>query len=75
MSSFVEVRTPAPEYHAVNAAYLVVDRVGLIYRSLADRYEATVCFADRHTAGDLLRQFEEMWETSRVDPALRRLAM
>jgi hypothetical protein len=75
LSTYVEIRVPAPEYHAANSAYLVVDRTGLVYRGLADRYEATVAFADRQMAGELMRQFEEMWETSRSDPGLRRMAL
>jgi len=32
-----------------------------------------VTFADRHLAGECMRQFDEMWETSQLDPTLRRL--
>jgi len=73
LSSYAEIRVPAPEYHAYNAAFLVADRQGAVHRSLADRYEATVTFADRHLAGECMRQFDEMWETSQLDPTLRRL--
>ena len=66
---------PAPEYHGYNAAFLVVDRTGAVYRSLADRYDATVTFGDRHAAGELMRQFDEMWETSRTESGLRRLRL
>lgn len=73
LSSYAEIRVPAPEHHAFNAAFVVVDQQGVVHRSLSDRYEATVSFADRHLAGECVRQFEEMWETARSDPGLRRL--
>jgi hypothetical protein len=73
LSSYAEIRVPAPEHHAFNAAFVVADQQGVVHRSLADRYEATVSFADRHLAGECVRQFEEMWETARGDAGLRRL--
>ena len=73
LSSFMEIRVPAHEFHAYNAAFLVADEIGAIYRSMADRFEATVTFGDRKAAGELMRQFEEMWESARGDPGLRRM--
>ena len=75
LSSYIDIRVPAGEYHGYNAAFLVADQTGAVYRSMADRYEATVTFGDRHAAGELMRQFDEMWETSRLDPGLRRLSL
>ncbi len=72
LSSFVELRVPAREYDDYNAAFLIVDRAGVIYRTLSDRYEATVCFNNPHLAGELGRQFEAMWQTAVQDPNLRR---
>lgn len=72
LSSFVELRVPAREYDDYNAAFLIVDGAGVIYRSLSDRYEGTVCFNDPRLAGELGRQFEEMWQTATPDPNLRR---
>lgn len=72
LSSFIEIRVPAREYDDYNAAFLVVDGAGVIYRSLSDRYEGTVNFDDARTAGDLGRQFEEMWQTASRDSSLRR---
>jgi len=73
LTSFAEIRVPSAEHHAYNAAFLVADQQGVVYRSLADRFEATVSLADRHLAGECQRRFEEMWETSRAEPALRRI--
>ena len=75
LSSYAEIRVPAPEYHAYNAAFLVADQSGAVHRGLADRYEATVTFADRHLAGECARQFDDMWETSQIDAGLRRLRL
>lgn len=73
LSSYIEIRVPAPEFNAYNAAFLVVDGIGIVHRAMADRYEATVSFGDRKLAGESMRQFEDMWQTSRSDPSLRRM--
>ena len=72
LSSFIEIRVPAREYDDYNAAFLIVDGAGVIYRSLSDRFEGSVNFADPRTAQDLGRQFEEMWQTATPDINLRR---
>ena len=72
LSSFIEIRVPAREYDDYNAAFLVVDAAGLVSRLHSDRFEATVNFADPRTAGELGRQFEEMWQTASPDSNLRR---
>jgi len=72
LSSFIEIRVPAREYDDYNAAFLLVDGTGLIYRTLSDRYEGTVDFNDPRRAQDLGRQFEEMWQTASPDANLRR---
>ena len=73
LSSYAEIRLPAPEFHAYNAAFLIVDGIGIVHRTMADRYEATVSFGDRQLAGETMREFEDMWQTSRSDPSLRRV--
>lgn len=73
LSSYVEIRVPAPEFNSYNAAFLVVDATGVVHRTMADRFEASVAFGNRQLAGEAMRQFEEMWQTSRSDPALRRM--
>jgi hypothetical protein len=75
LSSFMEIRVPSNEFHAFNAAFLVADGIGAIYRSMADRYEATVTFGDRQVAMELLRHFDAMWESAQVDPGLRRMCL
>ena len=73
LSSYAEIRIPAPEFHAYNAAFLAVDGIGIVHRAMSDRFEATVSFGDRQLAGEAMRQFEDMWQSSRSDPSLRRI--
>ena len=73
LSSFIEIRIPAPEYREHNSAYVVADGLGVVHRPQADRYEATVNFSHLTFAGELLREFNAMWSSALPDPALRRL--
>jgi len=75
LTSFTEIRVPAPEYKNHNTAFVVVDGTGVVYRGLANRFEATVSFNDRNLARELLRQFDEMWQTSVSAPSLRRMSL
>ena len=72
LASFIELRVPAKEYEEFNAAFLIVDGAGVIHRRLSDRFEATVNFNNPRMAGELARQFEEMWQTAAPDVNLRR---
>jgi hypothetical protein len=40
LSSFAKIRAPAAEFRNHNSAYVVVDTTALLYRGLANRYEA-----------------------------------
>jgi hypothetical protein len=75
LSSFIELRVPAREYNEYNAAFLIVDGTGLIYRRHADRFDASVNFNDPHMAQELARQFNEMWQTAVSDVNLRRTSL
>ncbi len=72
LSSFIELRVPAREFDESNAAFLIVDGIGVIYRTHSDRFEGTVSFNDPRMARELTRQFEEMWQTALPDSELRR---
>lgn len=72
LSSFIEMRVPAREFDDYNAAFLIVDGAGVIYRTLSDGFEATVNFNSPRTAQELSRQFESMWQTAQPDANLRR---
>jgi hypothetical protein len=71
-SSFIEMRVPAAEFNDYNAAFLIVDGTGVIYRTLSDGFEATVNFNDPRMARELSQQFEAMWQTALPDANLRR---
>ena len=72
LSSYIEVRMPAPQFHEHNSAFLIADEAGIIHRRLSDRFEARVSFNDPQLARELGRQFEEMWQTAVSDINLRR---
>ena len=72
VSSFIEMRVPAREFDEYNAAFLIVDGAGVIYRTLSDGFEATVNFNSARMTQELSRQFESMWQTALPDPNVRR---
>ena len=72
LSSFIELRVPAPEFDDYNGAFLIADGAGTIERRLSDRFEASVNFNDPRTAQELGRHFEDMWRTATPDMNLRR---
>jgi hypothetical protein len=75
LTSLVQIRVPAPEFSRQNTAFVIVDGTGVVFRDLASRFEGTVSFNDRHLARELLRQFDEMWESSVSAPGLRRMSL
>ena len=72
LSSFIELRVPAGEFDDYNAAFLIVDGTGVVYRTLSDGFEGSVNFNSPRMALELSRQFEAMWQTARSDVDLRR---
>ncbi len=38
LSSYIEVRIPAPQFHEHNSAFLIADEAGIIHRRLSDRF-------------------------------------
>jgi len=75
LSTFIDIRVPGREHADYNSGFLIADAAGVIYRTLADRYEATVSFNDPRTAQDLGKLFEEMWQAASPDPNLRRMSL
>lgn len=73
LSTFIEVRVPAPEHRDFNQALLIVDGAGYLHRELAERYEGLAHFNDPGRARLFLREFDRMWEVAVPDPNLRRL--
>jgi hypothetical protein len=75
LSSFIQLRVPAPEQRELNEAWVVADKIGYVHRRLADRYAATVNFDDPRESVRLTNRFEEIWQRANPDPNLRRLQL
>ena len=73
LTSFITVRTPAPEHKEFNEAWLVADNTGYLHRRFSDRYEATANFADRRQSNSLTNRFEDLWQRSESARSVRRL--
>jgi len=73
LSSFIEIRKPDAKHAGYNCAFLLADRVGSVYRRLADRFDGVVNFGDRRAASELSETFDEIWTHAEPDPNLRRL--
>ena len=73
LSSFIEIRLTSREHTKYNAAFVVSDITGVIYRSYADRYEGTIHFNEPAQANELSTFFNEAWEHGSVDPNLRQM--
>ncbi len=73
LSSYIELRVPAPEHREFNEAWLVADKDGYAHRRFSDRFEATVDFHDPRLAAHLTNRFDELWQRAQPDPNLRRL--
>lgn len=75
LSSHIEIREPGPQHREYNAAFLVTDGQGVVYRELGDRYDAIASEDDRPRARQLIRYHDEVWEFGRANPNLQRLGI
>ena len=73
ISSFIEILKPAPDFKNFNEAVLIADEVGYLFRENAERYEGKVNFNSPRESKYLLEVFDNMWETAKPDPNLRRM--
>ncbi|MEQ8231563.1 MAG: acyltransferase [Gammaproteobacteria bacterium] len=73
LSSFIELRGPAPQHKEFNEALLLADNQGYIHRQFSDRFEGKANFSDRRGVAALAERFDEMWERGTPDPNFRRL--
>jgi hypothetical protein len=74
-SGFIEMRVQGLPHRRFNAAWLVADGMGYLYREFSDRYESTVDFHDVRAASQLAHRFDELWSRAVTDPNLRRLQL
>jgi H2-forming N5,N10-methylenetetrahydromethanopterin dehydrogenase-like enzyme len=73
ISSFIEMRKVSSKYKSFNESVLIADDVGYLYRESTERYKGKVNFNSRRESKHLLDVFNEMWETAKPDPNLRRV--
>ena len=73
ISSYIEMRKPAPEYKKFNEAVLIADEIGYLFRENVERYKGKVNFNSRRESKYLLEVFDDMWEKAKPDPNLRRM--
>lgn len=72
-SSFIQIRQLNPETFDLDEEFFIVDRTGLMTRSLADSEMARICFHDPVAANRMDRRFTDLWEQSRAVADFRRL--
>lgn len=75
LPSLVHIRTHCEEFRHYNEGFLVADHTGIIYRPNAERFEGIMMFRAGGKAGELVKQFEAIWNKSSPDPNLRRLGL
>ena len=73
ISSFIELRKVSAKYKTFNEAVLIADEVGYLYRESTERYKGNVNFNSPRESKHLLDVFNEMWETAKPDPNLRKV--
>ncbi len=75
ITSSVFINNPSAEYKDEQCAFLVVDKIGLLYRVTANNrnYKASTNFMSPQRAGKLTEFFNEVWEQSTPDIQTRRM--
>ena len=73
LSSYMQIRKVHTDYADFTQAFLLADNYGVMHRTLAERFEGTVCFRDPLEVKRLRELFDEIWDRSEPDPELRRL--
>lgn len=75
LSSFIEIRKPHEDYRTTAEAFLIADESGLLYRTVATRYEGIADVADAAQARDKLKLFNQIWQRSEPEQELRGLKL
>ncbi len=73
VSSFIEMRKVSSKFKSFNESVLIADEIGYLYRESTERYKGKVNFNSKRESKHLLDVFENMWETAKSDPNLRRM--
>ena len=77
LTSSIFINTPSREFRDERCAFLVVDKLGVLYRVSASNrnYKASINFMSPQHAGRLTDFFNEAWEHSTPDIQTRRIYM
>ena len=77
LTSSVFINTPSGEFKNERCGFLVVDKLGMLYRVSASNrnYKASINFMSPQRAGRLTDFFNEAWEHSTPDIQTRRIYM
>jgi len=77
LTSSVFIHTPSREFKNEKSSFMVVDKLGLLYRVTGNNqnYKASVNFMSPMRAGKLSDFFNEAWEHSTPDIQTRRIYM
>lgn len=77
LTSSVFIHNPSREYKDEQCAFMVVDRLGLMYRVTVNNrnYKTSVNFMSPQRAGKLVEFFNEVWKHSTPDVQTRRIYM
>jgi len=73
LTTYIHIRKPHPDDRDHPEAFVIADGRGVLHRTLATRYEGTICCNAPLQVRDLQRFFDEAWERSAPDAELRRL--
>ena len=75
LSSYIHIRIPSRENKDFNDGLMIADKTAYLHKKNDTRYEAKVNFHDPRQSKELTSTFEDIWETAKPDPNLRRLAL
>ncbi len=73
LSSTIEIRKLNETFTGHHEAFIIADERGVLYRTLADRYEGSAQFNAPRRAAELIRFFDAAWEHSQQFREFRQL--
>ncbi|NVJ62424.1 MAG: hypothetical protein HWE27_18695 [Gammaproteobacteria bacterium] len=74
-SSYITLKVLSKNYQTIPFSFYLVDDAGLIYRSNHNELETQVFFNEKLKVKDYQKQFDEMWEQSRIASEFRTLGI
>lgn len=75
VGSKIQIRKVHENFRDLTYGYIAVDETALLYRKVADRYDAKLNFQASRDARILIRKFDEIWRTSSPEPMLKHLSI